>query len=57
MVQAFDAGAAGYLLKDCADVELLQAVETVARGEAFLSPLLQQAIRVTAASQTTEERP
>lgn len=40
VMQIFDAGAVGYLLKDCADVHLLQAVETVSRGKAFLSPSL-----------------
>lgn len=32
------AGASGYLLKDCSEDELVQAVRTVANGEAYLSP-------------------
>lgn len=32
------AGAAGYVLKDCAEDELVHAVRAVARGEAYLSP-------------------
>ncbi len=38
VVQAMQAGAKGYLLKDSADVDLLKAVESVARGKSFLSP-------------------
>ena len=36
--QALKAGAAGYLLKDSADVELVQAVSAVAKGGTFFSP-------------------
>ncbi|WP_095107922.1 response regulator transcription factor [Pseudomonas sp. Irchel 3E20] len=35
---ALDAGALGYLLKDCAVEELVKAVRTVAQGRAYLSP-------------------
>lgn len=38
--QVFRAGAAGYLLKDCAFDELARAVLTVATGEKYLSPKL-----------------
>ena len=41
------AGASGYLLKDCAFKELVQAIHTVARGHVYLSP--------TIASLVTEE--
>ena len=34
--QAFQAGAAGYLLKKAADTDLVHAIQTVARGEYFL---------------------
>lgn len=34
--QAFRAGARGYLLKDCASTELLQAVRKVAAGEVYV---------------------
>lgn len=36
--QALKAGAAGYLLKDSAPVELEMAIRAVARGESYLSP-------------------
>ncbi|MEB0046822.1 MULTISPECIES: response regulator transcription factor [unclassified Pseudomonas] len=35
---ALDAGASGYLLKDCAADELVKAVRTVAQGRGYLSP-------------------
>lgn len=38
VVQAVEAGARGYLLKDSADVELIQAVGSVASGKSFFSP-------------------
>ena len=39
---ALDAGAAGYLLKDCVDSELETAVRTVVHGGSYLSPALSQ---------------
>ena len=38
VIQMLKAGATGYLLKDSADVDLLQAVQDVSRGKAFFSP-------------------
>ncbi len=38
VLRALRAGVAGYLLKDSAPAELQRAIETVARGEAYLSP-------------------
>ena len=38
--RAFAAGAAGYLLKEAADIELVQAVRTVASGQQYLHPTL-----------------
>ena len=38
VVDAFRAGAAGYLLKHCAPKELLQAIEEVLKGASYLSP-------------------
>ena len=38
VAQILQAGAAGYLLKDSADVDLIQAVSEVARGKSFFSP-------------------
>lgn len=37
---AFASGADGYLLKEDADQELFSAIETVRRGEVYLSPIL-----------------
>jgi len=39
-VQAFRAGAAGYLLKVCSADELILAIEQVTHGRAYLSPLV-----------------
>ena len=36
--QILKAGATGYLLKDSADVDLLQGVDAVSRGKSFFSP-------------------
>ena len=36
--QILKAGATGYLLKDSADVDLIQAVSAVAKGQSFFSP-------------------
>ena len=38
------AGARGYLLKDSDDEDLLRAIRAVARGEAFLSPAISDAV-------------
>ena len=40
------AGARGYLLKDDDDDDLLRAIRAVARGEAFLSPAISDAVLV-----------
>lgn len=42
--RAFDAGAAGYLLKEAADVELVQAVRQVASGQRYVHPSLGAAL-------------
>jgi DNA-binding NarL/FixJ family response regulator len=39
MSDAFEAGAGGYVLKSQADVDLVDAVRALARGESFLSPV------------------
>ena len=36
----FSAGAEGYLLKEDSDTELFTAIETIRRGEKYISPLL-----------------
>ncbi|MEO7218399.1 MAG: response regulator transcription factor [Gemmatimonadaceae bacterium] len=38
LVPALEAGASGYLMKNAADRELVDAVRTVARGEMFIRP-------------------
>jgi two-component system response regulator NreC len=38
--QAFDAGASGYVLKEAADTEVVDAVRAVARGEQYVHPAL-----------------
>jgi DNA-binding NarL/FixJ family response regulator len=38
--QILNAGATGYLLKDSADADLLEAVRAVSRGKSFFSPLV-----------------
>lgn len=40
VTQMLHAGAAGYLLKDSADVDLLKAVAAVAEGKSFFSPAI-----------------
>src|SRR5918996_4837125 len=40
VVQILQAGATGYLLKDSADVDLIQAVTAAARGKSFFSPAI-----------------
>jgi len=38
--KAFDAGAKGYILKDALEVDLAQAIVTVAHGGAYMSPAI-----------------
>ena len=40
VTQILQAGAAGYLLKDSADVDVLQAVTAVSEGKSFFSPAI-----------------
>ena len=42
--RAFDAGAAGYLIKDAADLELVLAVRRVAAGDRYVHPSLGAAL-------------
>jgi DNA-binding NarL/FixJ family response regulator len=56
IVQALDAGAVGYMLKDAEPVELLAAVRAVARGESPLDPKVAAALlRSRAASRQEPE--
>jgi RNA polymerase sigma factor (sigma-70 family) len=38
------AGASGYVLKDCASSDLLEAIDAVRRGDSFLSPSITQQV-------------
>jgi DNA-binding NarL/FixJ family response regulator len=51
--QAFAAGANGYLLKEAADAELMQAIHDVAEGRRYVHPLLGARL---AAAETAAER-
>ena len=42
--RAFDAGAAGYLVKEAADIDLVQAVRMVASGKQYVHPTLGAAL-------------
>lgn len=42
--RAFDAGAAGYLVKEAADIELIQAIRQVAAGRQYVHPTLGAAL-------------
>lgn len=42
--RAFDAGASGYMLKEAADIELVQAVRQVASGREYVHPTLGAAL-------------
>ncbi|MBM3134476.1 MAG: response regulator transcription factor [Chloroflexi bacterium] len=57
---AIKAGALGYLLKESSPTELIQAIGTVSRGEAYLSPTitlqLVRALRPSADLSLTEEQ-
>jgi len=52
--QAFGAGASGYLLKDAADAELVQAIHEVASGRRYVHPLL--GARLAAAEAAAKEQ-
>ena len=45
VAQVLQAGAAGYVLKDSADVDLLRAIGEIARGQSFFSPAIAGAMR------------
>lgn len=38
VIEVFNAGASGYLLKECASGELLRAIKAILKGETYLSP-------------------
>ena len=53
--KAFAVGASGYVLKDAADAELVEAIHTVDEGRRYLHPLL--GARLAAAEATAEKHP
>jgi two-component system response regulator NreC len=53
--KAFAAGASGYLLKEAADAELMQAIREVSEGRRYVHPLL--GARLAAAEQAVESKP
>jgi two-component system, NarL family, response regulator NreC len=44
ILRALNAGAKGYLLKDSAEADLIRAVQTVAQGKPFFSPVIMQTL-------------
>jgi DNA-binding NarL/FixJ family response regulator len=44
MTEVLKAGASGYLLKECAVAELIQAIRTVVAGRSYLSPAVTEAV-------------
>jgi DNA-binding NarL/FixJ family response regulator len=53
--QAMEAGAEGFLLKEDADSELLQAITALKEGQRFISPLLTSELMDLATSKTTPD--
>lgn len=54
VMQILQAGAAGYLLKDSADVDLMQAVAAVVMGKSFFSPAIARVMLDDYVRQTAE---
>lgn len=57
VTQALKNGAAGYLLKDAVAAELERALEAVARGEVYLSPVISRRVLDTYLSRTDSSTP
>lgn len=57
VVRALQLGAVGYMLKDGAPTELAQALETVAKGEIWLSPTISRRVITDYLRRTTERDP
>jgi two-component system response regulator NreC len=55
--QAFSAGASGYLLKDAADLDLVQAIHEVAAGHRYVHPVLGAKLAQAAAGASLEPDP
>jgi two-component system, NarL family, response regulator NreC len=56
VVQALEAGAKGYLLKDSADTDLMQAVLAVTKGKSFFSPPISKILLDEYVRQLQEKR-
>jgi len=57
VIEVFNAGARGYLLKECASDELLRAIKTLLQGETYLSPKISSIVVKGLAKQQKEEIP
>jgi len=57
VVQAMRAGAVGYLMKDVAVAEVSQAIQTVMRGEIFISPSVPKTVAAMLSSPMAEPSP
>ncbi len=44
VTQALSAGASGYVLKDCLDTEIIDAIHCVTRGKTYLTPMISSEI-------------
>ena len=53
--QAFAAGASGYVLKEAADTELVEAIHAVADGRRYLHPLLGARLAATTVAAATNQ--
>ena len=57
VLEVFNAGARGYLLKECASDELLRAIKTLLQGETYLSPKISSIVVKGLVKQQKEEIP
>jgi DNA-binding NarL/FixJ family response regulator len=55
VIEVFNAGARGYLLKECASDELLRAIRTLLQGETYLSPKISSIVVKGLKKQQKEE--
>ena len=60
VTQALAVGASGYVLKDCLDTEIINAIECIAHGKTYLTPMISDEISnayVHASNQTNVQSP
>lgn len=55
VIEVFNAGARGYLLKECASEELLRAIKTLLQNETYLSPKISSIVVKGLVKQQQEE--